>query len=138
MASRTPDRRTDTKTCSSCGRTMSWRKAWEKNWDEIKYCSDACRSRRVSARDKQLEALLMEKLIAGPRGALVNPVDVIPMASTTSGTNPGANPRAPVQAEDVRRAARRLVAAGDAEIVQNGRVVDPSTAVGPFMVRRRQ
>lgn len=117
---------------------MSWRKAWEKNWDEIKYCSDACRSRRVSARDKQLEAMLMEKLVAGPRGALINPADVIPFASTSTGANSGANLGSSVQAEDVRRAARRLVAAGDAEIVQNGRVVDPSTAVGPFMVRRRQ
>jgi hypothetical protein len=22
---------------------MTWRKAWEKNWDSVKYCSDACR-----------------------------------------------------------------------------------------------
>ncbi|MFN5679800.1 MAG: DUF2256 domain-containing protein, partial [Flavobacteriia bacterium] len=27
-------------------RPFSWRKKWEKNWDEVKYCSDRCRSQR--------------------------------------------------------------------------------------------
>jgi hypothetical protein len=36
----------------------------------------------------------------------------------------------------VRRAARRLVAAGELELVQHGRVVDPSTATGPVTIRR--
>ncbi|MDZ4309952.1 MAG: DUF2256 domain-containing protein [Cypionkella sp.] len=31
------------KTCAACGRLMVWRKAWEKVWNEVKYCSDACR-----------------------------------------------------------------------------------------------
>lgn len=38
--------------------------------------------------------------------------------------------------EPARRAARRLVATGDVEITQGGRVVDPSTARGPIRVRR--
>lgn len=37
-----------------------------------------------------------------------------------------------------RQAARRLVAAGRVEIVQRGRVVDPSTARGPIRIRRRR
>ena len=37
--------------------------------------------------------------------------------------------------EPARRAARRLVAAGDLEITQGGRVVDPSTAKGPIRLR---
>jgi hypothetical protein len=32
--------------------------------------------------------------------------------------------------------ARRLVARGEVEIVQSGRVVDPSTAKGPIRIRR--
>ena len=32
-----------TKPCVACGRPMSWRKAWAKNWDQVKYCSEACR-----------------------------------------------------------------------------------------------
>lgn len=38
--------------------------------------------------------------------------------------------------EQARMAARRLVAAGRAEVTQAGRVVDPSTAKGPIRVRR--
>jgi hypothetical protein len=34
------------KPCVVCGRPMSWRKAWAKNWDGLKYCSDACRARK--------------------------------------------------------------------------------------------
>ncbi|MDP9026851.1 MAG: DUF2256 domain-containing protein [Actinomycetota bacterium] len=37
------------KTCAVCGRTMTWRKAWARNWDEVRYCSDGCRRRRSSA-----------------------------------------------------------------------------------------
>lgn len=33
------------KPCAACGRPMTWRKKWEKNWDQVKYCSDACRKK---------------------------------------------------------------------------------------------
>jgi len=36
------------KTCAVCGLTMSWRHRWAKNWDEVKYCSDACRRRKAA------------------------------------------------------------------------------------------
>lgn len=32
-----------TKPCLRCGRPFAWRKKWEKVWDSVKYCSDACR-----------------------------------------------------------------------------------------------
>ena len=32
-----------TKICISCSRPFTWRKKWEKNWAEVKYCSDKCR-----------------------------------------------------------------------------------------------
>jgi hypothetical protein len=35
------------KPCVACGRDMSWRKSWAKNWGEVKYCSDACRARKA-------------------------------------------------------------------------------------------
>ena len=35
-----------TKICIVCKRPFTWRKKWERNWDEVKYCSDACRMRR--------------------------------------------------------------------------------------------
>ena len=34
------------KTCAGCGRPMSWRRAWAKNWAEVKYCSERCRAAR--------------------------------------------------------------------------------------------
>jgi hypothetical protein len=36
-----------TKTCLACGRPFTWRKKWERVWDEVKYCSDRCRSAGV-------------------------------------------------------------------------------------------
>ncbi|MGA0920210.1 MAG: DUF2256 domain-containing protein [Gemmatimonadaceae bacterium] len=35
-----------TKPCAVCGRPFTWRKKWEKVWEEVRYCSDACRGRR--------------------------------------------------------------------------------------------
>lgn len=34
------------KPCAGCGRPMSWRKRWAKNWEEVKFCSEACRQQR--------------------------------------------------------------------------------------------
>jgi hypothetical protein len=33
------------KNCAVCGRVMTWRKKWAKNWHEVKYCSEACRKK---------------------------------------------------------------------------------------------
>jgi hypothetical protein len=35
------------KPCAACGRDMTWRKSWAKNWEAVKYCSDACRARKT-------------------------------------------------------------------------------------------
>ena len=34
------------KTCAVCGRPFVWRKKWRKVWEDVRYCSDACRRRR--------------------------------------------------------------------------------------------
>lgn len=31
------------KLCQQCQLPFTWRKKWEKVWDEVKYCSDRCR-----------------------------------------------------------------------------------------------
>jgi hypothetical protein len=115
-----PDR-----TCASCGRRIEWRQKWAKSWDDVRYCSDACRRRKLTSVDVRLEQLL---------GALV----------TRAGRN-GVDPDDAARCVDpdgwkslhepARRAARRLVVAGVAEMVQAGRVVDPSTAKGDVRVR---
>ncbi|MES2635923.1 MAG: DUF2256 domain-containing protein [Pseudomonadota bacterium] len=33
--------------CLVCRREMTWRKAWAKNWAEVKYCSDKCRKAKA-------------------------------------------------------------------------------------------
>jgi hypothetical protein len=34
------------KVCAACNRPFTWRKKWERVWDEVKYCSEACRKKR--------------------------------------------------------------------------------------------
>ncbi|MEL6859421.1 MAG: DUF2256 domain-containing protein [Pseudomonadota bacterium] len=34
------------KICPVCDRPFSWRKKWERHWDEVVYCSDRCRRDR--------------------------------------------------------------------------------------------
>ncbi|WP_116124907.1 DUF2256 domain-containing protein [Lewinella sp. IMCC34183] len=42
------------KVCPVCSRPFTWRKKWERVWDEVKYCSERCRRQRGQApQDKQ-------------------------------------------------------------------------------------
>ena len=31
------------KICTVCEKPFTWRKKWEKNWTEVRYCSERCR-----------------------------------------------------------------------------------------------
>ena len=33
-----------TKLCTTCGRPFTWRKKWARDWEQVRYCSDACRT----------------------------------------------------------------------------------------------
>lgn len=116
------------KTCASCGRRIEWRKKWAKDWDQVRYCSDACRRRKVTAEDERLEASILRLLDARRGGATICPSE----AARDVGTDDTWRDLM----EPARRAARRLVAVGQVEITQQGRVVDPSTAKGAIRVRR--
>lgn len=35
-----------TKVCPACQRPFTWRKKWARDWDNVVYCSDACRKKR--------------------------------------------------------------------------------------------
>ena len=121
-----------TKDCVVCGRTITWRKKWERDWDEVRYCSDGCRRRAKGAGaavDARLEAALTALLDTRAASATVCPSEVARAVG-------GEDWRELM--EPARAAARRLVVAGTAEITQGGRVVDPSTARGPIRVRRRR
>ena len=35
------------KVCIICQRPVSWRKKWERVWDEVKFCSEKCRRNKM-------------------------------------------------------------------------------------------
>ena len=117
----------ESKTCAACGRTIEWRKKWARDWDDVKYCSAACRRRGVTPQDVDLERRVLEMLAARARTSTICPSDVA-RAVAPDDWRPLMEP--------VRRAARRLVDRGEVEITQKGSVVDPSTAKGPIRLRR--
>jgi len=34
------------KICASCQRPFSWRKKWERDWNQVKYCSKKCKQKK--------------------------------------------------------------------------------------------
>lgn len=107
-----------------------WRKAWARDWDQVRYCSAVCRRRKVRPVDTALEVAIVELLAARPRSATICPSEA---ARRVAGDDDDGWREL---MEPARRAARRLVDAGEVEITQRGRVVDPSTARGPIRIRR--
>jgi hypothetical protein len=128
-ASSTTDRVPEPKTCASCGRTIEWRSKWERDWDQVRYCSDACRRRGVSEVDERLERRILDLLAHRAGGATICPSEAARAESPDDWRD---------LMDPARRAARRLVEAGEVEITQKGSVVDPSTAKGPIRIRRRR
>ena len=117
------------KFCIACGRRIEWRAKWARDWEAVRYCSDACRGRGVTESDRMLEAAILALLADRPAGATILVAD----AAWVVGED-----RWQELAEPARRAARRLVVAGEVDILQGGKVVDASTAKGPFQLRRRR
>lgn len=115
------------KICGSCGRSFEWRKAWARNWDEVRYCSDRCRRRKVGPVDRRLERAIGELLAGRSGGATICPSEAARAVDPDGWRD---------LMEPARSAARRMTAAGDVAIVQRGRVVDPTTAKGPIRIRR--
>lgn len=105
---------------------MTWRKEWERSWDEVRYCSQACRRRGRRPVDVRLEDELRRLLAQRPRSGSVCPSEVARAVDMEDWRG---------LMEPARAAARRLVAAGEVEITQSGRVVDPSRARGAIRIR---
>lgn len=117
---------TPTKLCARCGRTMTWRKAWARKWDSVRYCSDACRRGGAEAPIAALEQAILALLDARPREASICPSEAARVVAPADWQ--------PLM-EPARAAARRLAAAGRLEITQQGRVVDPASIRGPVRLR---
>ena len=119
-----------TKTCAACGRTITWRKKWERDWEQVRFCSDACRGHKLNAQDKALEAAIRTLLQARGAGKTICPSE----AARAVAASDEQDVWQPLM-EPARAAARRLVAAGEIVITQGGRVVDPSRAKGAIRLR---
>ena len=119
------------KTCVSCGRSITWRKKWERDWDAVKYCSDACRGHKPAAVDAQLEAAILRLLDERGAGKTICPSEAARAVAVT-------DDKAEWESlmEPSRAAARRLVSAGKIVITQGGVVVDSSRAKGPIRLRK--
>jgi hypothetical protein len=116
--------------CAVCGRSISWRRKWARDWEQVKYCSDACRKRGLSGHDRRIEETILDLLEHRAADVSICPSEA---ARQVAGGGDWRD-----QMEPVRMAARRLQRAGRIDITQQGRPVDPDTAKGPIRLRLRQ
>lgn len=114
------------KRCATCGRTMTWRRKWARDWDQVRYCSSGCR-RGLRDTDRALERAIIDLLEQRQRGATVCPSEAARLVDPA---------RMNELMERTRNAARRLEASGRLVIMQQGRPVDSSTARGPIRLRK--
>lgn len=124
----------DERFCGSCGRRIEWRRKWADDWDSVRWCSAACRRRKVRPIDRELEAAIVELLDTRAQSATICPSEAARRVAAQTGADEDGWREL---MEPARAAARRLVVAGRVEICQDGRVVDASTARGPIRIRRR-
>jgi hypothetical protein len=118
------------KLCQTCGRAFAWRKKWERDWEAIRYCSDACRGHKLTDVDQALEAVILSLLAERGRDKTICPSEA---AKEVGGKDSRRDWESLM--EPARAAARRLVAAGKIVITQHGQIIDPSTAKGPIRLR---
>lgn len=124
------------KPCAACGRWIEWRKKWERDWENVKFCGDACRKHKLTDVDTALESAIIALLAARAKGATICPSE----AARSVALDHVLCQRHKIASweelmEPARKAARRLVAGNRVVITQGGREVDPSTARGPIRIR---
>lgn len=124
------------KVCAACGRTIQWRSKWERDWENIRFCSEACRRNKPGAQELALEDAILHLLHERGAGKTICPSEA---ARSVAGGGALSNDPAAWEPlmEPARAAARRLVAADRIVITQHGNVVEPSTAKGPIRLRLR-
>jgi len=115
------------KNCIVCGREMQWRKKWQNNWSQVKYCSRACRNLGLRDIDITLEKVIMDLLQSSKNGA-----SICPSQAARAIVEDGDEHRWRALMEPARRAARRLVHQGKISITQGGKIIDPSKFKGPI------
>ncbi len=114
------------KLCKRCARPFSWRRKWAESWDEVRYCSDACRSAKLRRVDGQLEQTILDLLDRRKPGATICPSE--------AARELGDGWRDRMQA--TRFAANRLAARGLIVVTQKGEIVDAPSARGAIRLRK--
>ena len=114
------------KPCVVCGREITWRKKWERDWKQVRYCGDKCRRAGVSETDAALERAILELLAKRAGGATICPSEAARRVAPEGWE---------ALMEPARSAARRLVAAGKVVMTLGGKEVEPSRARGVVRVR---
>src|ERR1700704_2706001 len=139
-----PDRPTPHKErlCKTCKRPFHWTEQNSRDWDIIKYCSEACSSYRPGEHDTALDAailqLLAEREADGDRSKTICPSEAAKLVAGEPRNKSHATRRDwEALMEPARSAARRLVAQGRIVITQHNRAVAPATAKGPIRLRLR-
>ncbi len=114
------------KPCVVCGRPITWRKKWARDWDRVKYCGDGCRRRKDADANGRLEAAILDLLSRRQPSGTICPSE--------AARRVGGEHWRPLM-EPARMAARRLAARGAVEVTQGGRAVDPTAFRGPIRLR---
>jgi hypothetical protein len=115
----------ETRTCARCGRDFAWRRKWKSSWATVRYCSERCRRTRPGRTDLALEDAIRSLLAA--RHGTICPSEAARAVAADSWR---------ALMERTRMAGRRLAARGEVVVLQGGRKVDPSSALGPIRLGR--
>jgi hypothetical protein len=101
---------------------MEWRKAWEKNWDSIRYCSDSCRRDKFDKKSTNVRETILAMTKTAGKSKPVPATDVAqslwPLEWET-------------RLEEVRRVARLLHHEKLITILQNGKPITDLNFKGP-------
>ncbi|NQZ00441.1 MAG: DUF2256 and DUF3253 domain-containing protein [Bdellovibrionales bacterium] len=114
----------DEKVCQTCYLPFSYRKKWEKNWSEVKYCSDKCRRHKNQSLKEAIEPEILK--LAKQRG--------------TASFCPSEVARALFEdwrpkMETVRQVARKMMLEGRISILQKNKPVKSLNFKGPIRLK---
>ncbi len=111
------------KVCVHCGRSFSWRKKWEGNWEEVKFCSDRCRRTGRNKIHRDYEEVILSLLEERGPGKTICP------SEAARHLHPDEKGWREAM-EDVRNAARRLARRERIHILKKNQVIDPDEMRG--------
>lgn len=112
--------------CRVCGGRISRSRRRSPRFDDL-HCSDECRTRGLTVRDLDVEQAILELLEQQSIQSSICPSEAARLLFADGDWRR--------EMERVQMAARRLQRAGQIQITQKGRTVDPSRAKGPIRLR---